>query len=66
MIDINLYNQIKRFIIVGIFATAIHYGIYIALNYIMISWVAYSIGYGISFYVISTSQAYLHSNRKLR
>lgn len=49
MIDINLYNQIKRFIIVGIFATAIHYGIYIALNYIMISWVAYSIGYGISF-----------------
>lgn len=44
----NFY-EIIRFGIVGIIATIIHYGIYLALNLIIVSWIAYSIGYGISF-----------------
>lgn len=43
------YQEQIRFIIVGIMATVIHYGIYILLNLIIISWLAYSIGYAISF-----------------
>lgn len=42
-------REIIRFGIVGIIATIIHYGIYLALNFIIVSWIAYSIGYGISF-----------------
>lgn len=49
MLDNRLYNQIKRFVIVGVLATIIHYIIYLSLNYIIVSWIAYSIGYGISF-----------------
>lgn len=51
----NLYNFLLkyqeqiRFIIVGVLATAIHYSIYRLLNLIIISWLAYSIGYVISF-----------------
>lgn len=44
----NFY-EIIRFGIVGVIATIIHYGIYLALNLIIVSWIAYSIGYGISF-----------------
>lgn len=47
--SINRYGEFIRFGIVGILATAIHYGIYIVLNYIMPSWIAYSLGYGLSF-----------------
>ncbi len=43
------FKEIIRFGIVGIIATIIHYGIYLALNLIIVSWIAYSIGYGISF-----------------
>lgn len=43
------YQEQIRFIIVGVLATVIHYGIYILLNLIIISWLAYSIGYVISF-----------------
>lgn len=43
------YQEPIRFIIVGVLATAIHYGMYILLNLIIISWLAYSIGYVISF-----------------
>lgn len=42
-------REFIRFGIVGIIATIIHYGIYFALNLIIVSWIAYSIGYGISF-----------------
>ena len=38
-------REIIRFGIVGIIATIIHYGIYLALNLIIVSWIAYSIGY---------------------
>lgn len=43
------FNEFIRFGVVGVIATIIHYGIYLALNFIMTSWIAYSIGYGISF-----------------
>lgn len=43
------FYEIIRFGIVGVIATIIHYGIYLALNLIIVSWIAYSIGYGISF-----------------
>lgn len=42
-------NEFIRFGIVGVIATIIHYGIYLVLNLMIVSWVAYSIGYGISF-----------------
>lgn len=42
-------REFIRFGIVGIIATIIHYGIYLVLNLIIVSWIAYSIGYGISF-----------------
>lgn len=42
-------QEIIKFGIVGVIATIIHYGIYLALNLILVSWIAYSIGYGISF-----------------
>lgn len=42
-------QEIIRFGIVGVIATIIHYGIYLVLNLIIVSWIAYSIGYGISF-----------------
>ena len=45
----NKYKEFIRFAIVGVFATAIHYGIYLALILIMVVWLAYSIGFGISF-----------------
>lgn len=43
------FSEIIRFGIVGVIATIIHYGIYLVLNLIIVSWIAYSIGYGISF-----------------
>ncbi len=42
-------KEFIRFGIVGVLATGIHYGIYLLLNYIMVQWLAYSVGYGISF-----------------
>lgn len=42
-------QEVVRFGIVGIIATIIHYVIYLTLNLIIVSWIAYSIGYGVSF-----------------
>ena len=41
--------QLLRFALVGIFATALHYGIYLLLLNILSETIAYSIGYVISF-----------------
>ena len=45
----NTYGEIARFVIVGVIATALHYGIY----WILMRWVnvniAYTIGYALSF-----------------
>lgn len=38
-----------RFIIVGVLATALHYGIYLLLLSFIQNWIAYSLGYAISF-----------------
>lgn len=43
------YQEIIRFCIVGTLATGIHYGIYLLLNKFILVWLAYSIGYVISF-----------------
>ena len=43
------YQEQIRFIIVGVLATIIHYGLYLIFNLIFVSWLSYSIGYGISF-----------------
>lgn len=43
------YQEIMRFCIVGTLATGIHYGIYLLLNQFVLFWLAYSIGYAISF-----------------
>lgn len=51
-LKINNYTKYKEFLrfgLVGILATLIHYGIYLILNLVIASWIAYSIGYGISF-----------------
>ena len=38
-----------RFAIVGCIATAVHYGIYLILCLVMVPWLAYSIGFALSF-----------------
>jgi len=38
-----------RFIIVGCIATAVHYGIYLVLCFVFVPWLAYSIGFALSF-----------------
>lgn len=43
------YQEIIRFCIVGVLATGIHYGIYLLLNRFILVWLAYTIGYVISF-----------------
>lgn len=45
------YQEIIRFCIVGTLATGIHYGIYLLLNRFILVWLAYSIGYVISFII---------------
>ena len=45
----ELFLQFIRFCIVGIFATALHYGIYWLLMHYVNASVAYTIGYGLSF-----------------
>lgn len=42
-------TEIFRFILVGLIATFIHYSIYLIINIIVVAWLAYSIGYFISF-----------------
>lgn len=49
MHSILRYKEFIRFGIVGVLATTIHYSVYLVLNLIIVSWLAYSIGYGISF-----------------
>ena len=46
---ISRYGEFIRFGIVGIMATGIHYGVYLLLNCIMVPWLAYSLGYVVSF-----------------
>lgn len=43
------YQEVIRFCIVGTLATGIHYGIYLLLNRFILVWLAYTIGYVISF-----------------
>lgn len=43
------YQEIIRFCIVGTLATGIHYAIYLLLNQFIWVWLAYSVGYAISF-----------------
>ena len=42
-------TEFIRFIVVGVLATAIHYGIYLLFLMFIQSWIAYSLGYAISF-----------------
>lgn len=44
-------QEFIRWGIIGVIATAIHYGIYYALNLIIFTNVAYTIGYIVSFFV---------------
>ena len=45
----ELFLQFVRFCIVGVFATALHYGIYLLLMHDMNASIAYTIGYVLSF-----------------
>lgn len=45
----KVFQQIWRFVVVGVIATAIHYGIYLLLLKYINETIAYSIGYAISF-----------------
>lgn len=49
MVLTEKYKEIIRFGIVGIIATALHYGIYLALNLVISANVSYTIGYLVSF-----------------
>lgn len=57
MVRLNKRNEMIRFIVVGILATAIHYGIYFLFSLIINVTIAYSIGCIISFianYILTT------------
>lgn len=43
------YQEFIRFGIVGTLATGIHYGIYLLLNQFILVWLAYTVGYAVSF-----------------
>ena len=43
------FQEPARFIIVGCIATAVHYGIYLILCFVIVPWLAYSIGFALSF-----------------
>lgn len=45
----RLSTEIIRFAIVGVLATGIHYGVYLVLERLMAPWIAYTIGYAVSF-----------------
>lgn len=45
----NKWRQPIRFVIVGGLATALHYGLYLLFQNIMWAWLAYTIGYAVSF-----------------
>ena len=45
----NKRREFVRFILVGVLATATHYGIYFFLCVLMLPAIAYTIGYAISF-----------------
>lgn len=55
-IDKETFFEVVRFAIVGIGATVVHYGIYLALHHIIDASVAFAVGYFVSFlfnYVLS-------------
>lgn len=47
--DRETIGEVLRFAMVGVVATALHYGVYFALYHVMNESVAYTIGYGVSF-----------------
>lgn len=52
----NIRQEMMRFVVVGVAATAIHYGVYFVLRYGIDAHVAYAVGYFVSFvfnYVMS-------------
>ena len=49
MKDSKFKGEALRFVLVGIFATLLHYGIYLLLNIWMNASVAYTLGYVVSF-----------------
>lgn len=45
----KMFNEALRFAVVGVLATALHYGLYVGLRLIMNVNIAYTLGYAISF-----------------
>lgn len=45
----EMFNEALRFAVVGVLATALHYGLYIGLRPVMNVNIAYTLGYAISF-----------------
>ena len=54
----NKRREFVRFILVGVLATATHYGIYFFLCVLMLPAIAYTIGYAISFILNFTCLIY--------
>lgn len=50
------YQEFIRFGIVGTLATGIHYGIYLLLNQFILIWLAYTVGYAVSFIFLNCIQ----------
>lgn len=60
-------KEMMRFVVVGITATAIHYGVYLALQWLMNASIAYTIGYLVSFvanYLLSARYTFRKETNK--
>jgi len=60
-IDKSTLHEAMRFAIVGVVATALHYGIYLALQLLIDASVAFAVGYFMSFlfnYILSARKVH--------
>jgi len=66
-IDKTLMREAMRFAIVGVGATAVHYGIYLALQFFINASIAFAVGYFISFlfnYILSARFTFKRTTTK--
>jgi len=64
MMSMKQLPEFVRFVMVGIFATALHYGVYFVLQRVINANIAYTLGYALSFIANFYLTAYFTFGRK--